>query len=98
MGSSYSRSYFEDAAANKERERLLKERQDAEVARIANGRRELASKIVTATTDKIVNEIIRPGPKPEERECYEMAGETRALNPELEELVKQIIDVNDGVK
>jgi len=38
MGSSYSRSYFEDAAANKERERLLKE-QDAEAARIANGRR-----------------------------------------------------------
>jgi len=53
---------------------------------------------VMAITDKIVNEIIRPGPKPEERECYEMAGETRALNPELEELVKQIIDVNDGVK
>jgi len=25
-------------------------------------------------------------------------GETRALNAELEELVKQIIDVNDGVE
>lgn len=37
-------------------------------------------------------------PKPEERECYEMAGELRAMIPYLEALVKQIIDVNEGVE
>jgi hypothetical protein len=47
--------------------------------------------------DKIINDIVRPGPIPEERECYEMAGEIRALIPELEVLTKHIIDNNCGV-
>jgi hypothetical protein len=47
--------------------------------------------------DRIVAEIIRPGPKPEERECYVMAGELRAITADLEELTKQVIDVNGGV-
>jgi len=91
-------SYFASAAERKANDAYWESVADKEPAKINNGRRELAAKIVMAVTDKIVNEIIRPGPKPEERECYEMAGETRALNPELEELVKQIIDANDGVK
>jgi hypothetical protein len=65
---------------------------------IANKRRELAAKIIMVTVDRIVAQIIRPGPKPEERECYVMAGELRAIVPDLEELAKQVIDVNDGVE
>jgi hypothetical protein len=64
---------------------------------ISAGRNEMAMKITMAVVDRVVNEIIRPGPKPEERECYVMAGELRAITPELETLVRQIIDVNDGV-
>ena len=65
---------------------------------ISAGRNEMAMKIVMAVVDRVVNEIIRPGPKPEERECYVMAGELRAISPELETLVRQILDVNDGVR
>lgn len=62
-----------------------------------DARQELAAKITMAVVDRVVNEIIRPGPKPEERECYVMAEELRAIAPELEALTRQIIDVNDGV-
>jgi hypothetical protein len=66
--------------------------------RIADGRRKIAAKIVMALTDKLVNDVVRPGPAPEERECYEVAGEVRALGPELEELVKRILDTEGGVE
>lgn len=72
-------------------------RDKARKEKTAAGRNEMAMKIVMAVVDRVVNEIIRPGPKPEERECYVMAGELRAITPELEALVRQIIDVNDGV-
>lgn len=58
-------------------------------------RQELAAKIAMATIDRIVNEIIRPGPKPEERECYVMAEELRAIRPEIEALARSIIDVHE---
>jgi hypothetical protein len=48
---------------------------------IVNTRREkqmkLAGKITTVVIDQIVKDIIRPGPAPEERECYDMAKELR---------------------
>jgi len=95
-------SYFSSAAERKGYERRMQEAAAAydatEAARIDDARKKLAAKIVMAAIDKIVNEIIRPGPKPEERECYEMAGELRALIPDLEILAKQIIDVEDGVE
>jgi hypothetical protein len=84
----------------KEREaayRAGQRQRDQEANRIERVRQEVAAKIVMALVDKIILEIVRPGPTPEERECYEMAGELRTLVPDLEKLAKQIIDVNDGV-
>ena len=79
-------------------ERIRKENQKEEDARTAAKRRELAGKIVMVVVDRIVHDIVRPGPKPEERECYVMAAELRAITSDLEELVKKIIDVNEGVE
>ncbi len=90
-------SYFASNADRKAYAREVKAEADQQAAKISTRRRELAAKIVMAVVDRIVNEVIRPGPVPEERECYEVAGEVRALGPVLEELAKQIIDVNDGV-
>lgn len=59
-------------------------------------RARFAAKIVMAVVDKVVNDIVRPGPVPEERECYEMAAEMRALVPELESLVIAIIAVEES--
>lgn len=53
----------------------------------------LANKIVMAVVDKIAADIIRPGPKPEERECYVMAQELRDSNPELIKLVSDILKI-----
>jgi hypothetical protein len=51
----------------------------------------LADKIVLAIVDRISADIIRPGPKPEERECYVVAQELRAHSPELKKLVVAIL-------
>lgn len=91
-------SYFASASERQAYDRMIQKNRRDEAARIGDERRKIAAKIVMAITDKIVNEIVRPGPKPEERECYEMAGEMRALVPELETLAKNILDVNDGVE
>ena len=93
-----STGYFVSEAERLERERQLQDIRDQVAARIADLRHQLAAKIVMAVVDRIVGDIIRPGPKPEERECYVMAGELRALSPELEALAKAIIDVNNGCK
>lgn len=93
MGYSYS-----NAREQRAHETLLRREEKEEVKKVAAGRNEMAMKITMAVVDRVVNEIIRPGPKPEERECYVMAGELRAITPELETLVRQIIDVNDGVR
>lgn len=92
------RSYFASAKDKIEHEKELERRASQEEARIADGRKKIAAKIVMAVVDQVVNQIIRPGPKPEERECYEMAGELRATVPDLEKLAKKIIDVNDGIE
>lgn len=78
-----------------EEERRLRE--DQATAELDDARRKFAAKIVMAVVDKIVTDIVRPGPVPEERECYEMAGEVRALVPDLEALVAKIIE-NEGDK
>lgn len=93
MGYSYS-----NPQEKKAHEAALRQREKAEAKELAAGRNEMAMKIVMAVVDRVVNEIIRPGPKPEERECYVMAGELRAITPELETLVRKIIDVNDGIR
>lgn len=91
------RSYF---ASSRERKEYMAEQAqwaNEKDARIADEQRKVAAKIVMAVVDKIVADIVRPGPHPEERECYEMAGEVRAIVPELEEIAKRILDAEDGV-
>lgn len=67
---------------------------NAEVARsVARTRIAIADKVVMAVIDKLIADIVRPGPTPEERECYEMAQEIRDMVPELTELVEKIIKV-----
>jgi hypothetical protein len=56
----------------------------------------LANKIVQAVVDRISADIIRPGPKPEERECYVMAQELRDHTEHLVELVKAILVVDES--
>jgi hypothetical protein len=91
-------TYFASASERVADARMRKRAADQEAARIEDGRRKIAAKIVMAVVDKIVKDIVRPGPDPEERECYEMAGEVRAIVPELEKLAKRIIDAEDGVE
>lgn len=87
-------SYFGSA----EHRKLVAKQERDEKARVADARHKLAAKIVMAIVDRVVLDIVRPGPLPEERECYEMAGELRAIVPDLEALAKQIIDVEGGVE
>lgn len=95
-------SYF--ATSAEQRDYTIRMRKDAaaavekEAIRIAAERERLAAKIVMAVVDRIINKVVRPGPIPEERECYDMAGELRAEAGDLEALVKAIIDVNKGVE
>lgn len=56
----------------------------------------VADKIVMALTDRICNDLIRPGPKPEERECYVMAQELRDMRDSLTRLVKKVLDVENS--
>ena len=55
----------------------------------------LADKIVMAVVDEIANAIVRPGPKPEERECYVMAQELRDHSGSLKNLVAAILKVDE---
>ena len=56
-------------------------------------RLEVADKLVMVLTDRIVSDLIRPGPKPEERECYDMAQELRDMGPSLRELIVGVLNV-----
>lgn len=82
MGSRYSNEDFRRAETERAIERSY-----------AAKRMALADKIVLAIVDKISNDIIRPGPKPEERECYVMAEELRNHSEELKILVMSILKV-----
>jgi hypothetical protein len=56
-------------------------------------RAELAARIVMVIVDRVCADIIRPGPTPEERECYVVAQELRDIAPELEGLVAGVLKV-----
>lgn len=73
-------------------ERWRRRQAEADVAQDKK-RMVLADKIVMAVVDRIAADIIRPGPKPEERECYVMAQELRDHTAHLKELVRSILDV-----
>lgn len=98
MGQSYFASERERKTYMADMAKLADEKKSREAARIEDERRRIVAKITMALVDKIVSDIIRPGPHPEERECYEMAGEVRAIVPDLEALAKRIIDAEDGVE
>lgn len=89
----------EKLAARKEANRVVAAeaaREKAAVARaekIQAKRMALADKITLAIVDQISAAIIRPGPKPEERECYVMAQELRDYSPELRALVADILKI-----
>ncbi len=82
---------------NYEREHAAAQRKwEAEQEKADNAKRmALADKIVMAIVDRIAADIIRPGPKPEERECYVMAKELRDHSPELQKLVSNILKVEE---
>jgi len=86
MGSSNPNYEIERAAAQKKREAEQEKEDNAQ-------RMALADKIVMAIVDRIAADIIRPGPKPEERECYVMAKELRDHRHELQKIVADILKV-----
>jgi hypothetical protein len=62
-------------------------------ANLTRKRMELADKLVMVIVDRIVTDLIRPGPKPEERECYEVAQELRDMGPTLRALVIDVLNI-----
>jgi hypothetical protein len=56
----------------------------------------LADKITMVIVDEVAGAIIRPGPKPEERECYVMAQELRDHAARIKELVAAVLAVDAG--
>jgi hypothetical protein len=89
MGSSYPLTRSEIATrAWAERKMREARASKADAVRMA-----LADKIVMAVVDRIAADIIRPGPTPEERECYVMAQELRDHTTHLKELVVAILKV-----
>jgi hypothetical protein len=58
-------------------------------------RMKLADKIVMVMIDRINQVVVRPGPDPEERECYDMAKEIRDISPDLASLVAKVLKVHE---
>lgn len=80
----YTPTKEEIEAARKQREELDKKKyQDLQ---------RLAMKLATIAVDNIITDIVRPGPKPEERECYDVANEIRQFQPVIiDQIVKALI-------
>lgn len=85
MGSSYPSRETMFAAQQR--------RLHAAEAAVEAKRMALANKIVMVVVDRIAADIIRPGPKPEERECYVMAQELRDHTEHLRKLVSDVLRV-----
>lgn len=82
----YTRTYTkEEIEENKKRIAEEKTVRKSEIER-------MAMKLATIAVDNIVADIIRPGPKPEERECYDVANEIRDHKEKIiSEMAKAII-------
>jgi hypothetical protein len=65
-------------------------------AKLTAQRMALADKIVMVIVDEVSNAIVRPGPNPEERECYVMARELREHSSRLRDLVVAVLAVDAG--
>lgn len=87
MGTSYTNEYY--AAARTRSEAALKGAETKD-------RKRLADKIVTVCIDTTITQIIRPGPTPEERECYDVANELRAIKDQLVTLVAEVLRISDA--
>lgn len=59
--------------------------------RVLKAKKQLAKIYVTIICNEINNVVIRPGPKPEERECTEVAKELKEFRPVLIEKLAQYI-------
>ena len=72
-------------------------KRDEEIeAKVVAERMALADKITMVIVDEVAGAIIRPGPKPEERECYVMAQELRDHAARIKELVAAVLAVDAG--
>lgn len=98
MGMSYSQRRFYEEQTPAEKARITRAANakaralvEAETAK----RMALADKIVMVIVDRIAADIIRPGPKPEERECYVMAQELRDHTRHLSELVSAVLKIEE---
>jgi hypothetical protein len=94
MGFSYTGSDYAVAKLKREHAREEREREATATKRRDGIRQKLADRIVNVCIDTTVSQIIRPGPKPEERECYEVANELRAIKGQLVELVAEILRIS----
>ncbi len=94
MGHSYTGTDYEIAKLKRQHAQEERERNAAAEKHQARIRRKLADRIVNVCIDATVNQIIRPGPKPEERECYEMANELRATKDQMVELVAEVLRIS----
>jgi hypothetical protein len=91
MGSSYPLTRSEIATRAWAERKMREARASKDDAK----RMALADKIVMAVVDRIATDIIRPGPTPEERECYVMAQELRDHTSPLRALVSDILKVEE---
>lgn len=63
---------------------------------VESRRMALANKIAMVVIDHISAAIIRPGPKPEERECYIVAQELRDATSEITRRIAEVLDTELG--
>lgn len=91
-------NYFDTPAQRAERDARWKAHAERQLAERCDDRRKIADKIVMTLVDQINETVIRPGPTPEERECYDLAQELHDLKPQLVAVVLAQLDVNGGVK
>ncbi len=89
-------NFHNDFEAEERYRREQAARQGKETKARNAARKKLADRIVNVCIDQTVNMIIRPGPKPEERECYEMANELRAIKEQMVATVAEVLRISDG--
>lgn len=65
---------------------------------VAFNRMTLDAKVAMVLIDKLVADVVRPGPVPEDRQACDLSAEARGLRGELVELVTAVIDVDDKAR
>ena len=90
-------NYFQSQAERETAAYQQRKRAEAMVAARSDERRKFAERAVMILVDHINDKIIRPGPTPEERECYDMAQELHDAKAEMTGLLIAMLDVSDGV-